>query len=56
MLNKQTTGTIIDVTNSWGSEHIGEVWWNLTNAKFYNPYQGDIIYSTQNLEQSIPRK
>ena len=41
-------GTIIDVTNSWGSEHVGEVWWNLTNAKFYNPYQGDVIYSTQN--------
>ena len=40
--------TIIDVTNSWGSEHIGEVWWNLTNAKFYNPYQGDTIFSTQN--------
>tara|TARA_B110000090_G_scaffold78344_1_gene89240 strand:+ start:4696 stop:19641 length:14946 start_codon:yes stop_codon:yes gene_type:complete len=42
-----TTGTIIDVTNSWGDEHIGEVWWNLTNAKFYNPYQNDVIYSTQ---------
>jgi hypothetical protein len=41
-------GTTVDVTNSWGSEHIGEVWWNLTNAKFYNPYQGDVIYSTQN--------
>ena len=41
-------GTTVDVTNSWGSQHIGEVWWNLTNAKFYNPYQGDVIYSTQN--------
>ena len=42
-----TIKTTVDVTNSWGSEHIGEVWWDLTNAKFYNPYQGDIIYSTQ---------
>ena len=41
-------GTTVDVTNSWGSQHIGEVWWNLTNAKFYNPYQGDVIFSTQN--------
>ena len=41
-------GTTVDVTNSWGSDHIGEVWWNLTNAKFYNPYQGNVIYSTQN--------
>ena len=40
-------GATIDITNSWGSEHVGEVWWNLTDAKFYNPYQGDIIRSTQ---------
>jgi hypothetical protein len=43
-----TSTAIIDETNSWGSERVGEVWWNLTNAKFYNPYQGDVIYSTQN--------
>lgn len=42
------TSTTIDPTNSWGPEHVGEVWWNLENAKFYNPYQGSIEYSTQN--------
>jgi len=39
---------VVDATNGWGVEHVGEVWWNLTNAKFINPYQGSVIYSTQN--------
>ena len=38
----------VNETNSWGKEQVGRVWWNLTNAKFYNPYQSDIIYSTAN--------
>ena len=38
----------VNETNSWGPEQVGQVWWNLTNAKFYNPYQSDIIYSTAN--------
>ena len=39
---------IRDASANWGAERVGEVWWNLTNAKFYNPYQGSIEYSTQN--------
>ena len=42
------TYTNLDPTSSWGSEHVGEVWWDLTNAKFYNPYQGSIEYSITN--------
>ena len=37
-----------DTSASWGPERVGEVWWNLTNAKFYNPYQGTIEYATNN--------
>ena len=37
-----------DTTNAWGPKQVGEVWWNLTNAKFFNPYQGSIEYATQN--------
>ena len=43
-----STGQVIDPTNSWGEKHVGEVWWDLTNAKFFNPYQGDVVFSTQN--------
>ena len=38
---------IKDETASWGPEQLGEVWWNLTNAKFCNPYQGSIEYAAQ---------
>lgn len=38
----------VNETNSWGKEQVGQIWWNLNNAKFINPYQDDIIYSTAN--------
>ena len=43
-----TQNIVFDRTDSWGKEHVGEVWWNLSTAKFYNPYQDSVIYSTQN--------
>ena len=43
-----TGSASVDPTSSWGPEQVGEVWWDLTNAKFYNAYQGNVIYSTQN--------
>ena len=36
----------IDPTNSWGESQTGQLWWNLTNAKFLNPYQDNVIFST----------
>jgi hypothetical protein len=41
------TSATLDTTDAWGPRQVGEVWWNLTNAKFYNPYQGSIEYATQ---------
>jgi len=45
-----TTGTNVkvDATRAWGAEQTGKVWWNLTNAKFLNPYQDNIIFSANN--------
>ena len=56
-----TTGTSavdVDATEHWGPSQAGQVWWDLTNAKFLNVYQGNIIYKTNNfnklfLESSI---
>jgi hypothetical protein len=45
--NAQKT-VIVDRTDGWGKEHVGEVWWDLSTVKFYNPYQDSVIYSTQN--------
>ena len=38
----------IDSNRSWGPEQTGRVWWNLTNAKFYNVYQSNLIYKSNN--------
>jgi len=39
---------IIDDTNGWGKEYVGQVWWDLSTAKFLLPYQDTVIFSTQN--------
>ena len=36
---------------SWGAEQVGELWWNLTNAKYLNAYQSDVIFSANNWSQ-----
>lgn len=43
-----TPSVDVDEFNSWGTEQVGRVWWDLTNAKFLNAYQGNIIFSTNN--------
>jgi len=45
-----TTGINVNVdeTNSWDNRQIGQLWWDLTNAKFINPYQGNVIFSANN--------
>ena len=43
-----TATTVIDQQNPWTTTHVGELWWDLSNAKFYNAYQGDVTFSTNN--------
>jgi len=43
-----TGSVVVSPTNSWGPAQVGQLWWNLTNAKFINPYQGNSIYSSNN--------
>ena len=40
--------TVIDPENYWDSTNVGRLWWDLSTAKFVNPYQGNIIYNTAN--------
>jgi len=42
-----------DKTNSWGEAQEGQLWWDLTNAKFRNPYQGNVIFSSNNWNSSF---
>ena len=33
---------MIDAQNPWQATHVGELWWDLTNAKFYNAYRPNL--------------
>ena len=35
-----------DTLNPTTDEFVGKIWWDISTAKFVNPYQGDIISST----------
>ena len=46
-------GVNVDPTNSWGTKQVGQLWWDLTNAKFLNPYQDSVIFSANNWNKSF---
>ena len=37
--------SVKDQYNTWGENQVGELWWDLSTAKFVNYYQGTIIYA-----------
>ena len=52
-----TTGTTdVTVSNSgiWSDEQVGYLWWDLSTAKFINPYLSNIIFSTSNWNKLFP--
>lgn len=46
--NTGSSNVNINKTSIWGSDHIGQLWWDLSTVKFVNPYQSNVIYSTSN--------
>jgi len=38
----------VDEFDTWDESFVGRVWWDLTNAKFLNPYQSDVTFSANN--------
>lgn len=40
------TSVNVDDTICWLSDHVGELWWDLSTARFVDPYQGNLIYQT----------
>jgi len=40
-------GTVNNNGMTWNEEYIGYVWWNTTNARFINHYQGDTDYRSK---------
>ena len=40
------TISVVDESAAWGKNYVGKIWWDLSTAKYHNPYQGSIIYQT----------
>tara|TARA_B110000503_G_scaffold133164_1_gene210255 strand:+ start:14089 stop:27768 length:13680 start_codon:yes stop_codon:yes gene_type:complete len=38
----------------WGNENLGKLWWDLSTVKWYNPYQGNTEYRSNNWNKVIP--
>ena len=44
----------VDKKQSWYEEHVGQLWWDLSTAKFYYFEQGDISYRISQANKQIP--
>jgi hypothetical protein len=38
----------------WGPIHVGQVWWNVSNVRFIDPAQDDIVYASRRWGQVFP--
>jgi hypothetical protein len=43
-----TTDSLVDANRAWSQNHIGQVWWNISSAKFNHAYQGSTTYQKNN--------
>ena len=51
-------GPLDDITVSpamhWGEAHVGQVWWNINNARFSNVYQGSTTFQSNGWNSLLP--
>jgi hypothetical protein len=48
------TGTVRNQGNSWGAEHVGQMWWDTDTVRFIDPNQDDIVYASRRWGQVFP--
>jgi hypothetical protein len=48
------TGSIHNQGNSWGSEHVGEIWWDTNSVRFIDPNQDELVYASRRWGQVFP--
>lgn len=48
------TGTVNDTKSNWLDEHLGELWWDLSNVKYVNYEQGDLEFRRNNWNTIFP--
>jgi hypothetical protein len=39
---------------TWGSDHVGEVWWDTSTVRFIDPNQDDLVYASRRWGQIFP--
>ena len=44
----------IDQTMAWNKDQVGQLWWDLTNVKYYYPYLGDVEFSSNYWAKLFP--
>jgi hypothetical protein len=47
-------GSIHNQGNSWGSERVGQIWWDTDTVRFIDPNQDDIVYASRKWGQTFP--
>ena len=51
-------GQLDDITVSpsthWGKSHVGQIWWNINNARFSNVYQGSTTFQSNGWNTLLP--
>jgi hypothetical protein len=49
-----TAGLSVDANNTWDSEQVGRLWWDLSTVKFYLANQNNIIFATNYWNKIFP--
>ena len=47
-------GSFNNSGNSWGEEHVGEMWWDISTVRFIDPNQDNITYASRRWGQVFP--
>jgi hypothetical protein len=52
--SSNTENVVVDINSNWAEENVGKLWWNLSSASWYNPYQKDNQYRVSVWNKLIP--
>jgi hypothetical protein len=47
-------GSVHNNGQTWGKEHIGQMWWDTDTVRFIDPNQDDIVYASRRWGQTFP--
>jgi len=49
-----TSDSSVDPNRAWTEKHVGQVWWNISSAKFAHAYQGSTTFQKNNWNKLTP--